>query len=112
VTEAPPLHLAVALDDAGGTRPPGASPGQLFAAAHWSRLAAEAEHGLLDFITMEDALAAASAASAAGSASHACYLRGRQTCGGRWLTGLHRASGIYCLPVHMSIILMGKVDFY
>jgi alkanesulfonate monooxygenase SsuD/methylene tetrahydromethanopterin reductase-like flavin-dependent oxidoreductase (luciferase family) len=60
VTETPLLHLAVALDGAGwhpaAWREPGASPDQLLTAAYWAGLAAEAEHGLLDFITIEDSL--------------------------------------------------------
>ncbi|MFJ9696364.1 LLM class flavin-dependent oxidoreductase [Kitasatospora sp. NPDC101183] len=56
----PPLHLAVALDGAGwhpaAWRAEGARPGELFTAAYWADLAAEAERGLLDFVTVEDAL--------------------------------------------------------
>jgi alkanesulfonate monooxygenase SsuD/methylene tetrahydromethanopterin reductase-like flavin-dependent oxidoreductase (luciferase family) len=54
------LHLSVALTDAGwhpaAWRDPGARPGALFTAAYWAGLAAEAERGLLDFLTIEDAL--------------------------------------------------------
>ncbi|MEU8383665.1 LLM class flavin-dependent oxidoreductase [Streptosporangium sp. NPDC048865] len=56
-----PLHLAVALDGAGwhpaAWRDPAASPKDLFTAAYWAALVAEAEHGLLDFVTIEDSLA-------------------------------------------------------
>ncbi|WP_030767870.1 MULTISPECIES: LLM class flavin-dependent oxidoreductase [unclassified Streptomyces] len=56
-----PLHLAVALDGAGrhpaAWREPGARPAELFTARYWAGLAAEAETGLLDFITFEDGLA-------------------------------------------------------
>ncbi|WP_030924955.1 LLM class flavin-dependent oxidoreductase [Streptosporangium amethystogenes] len=56
-----PLHLAVALDGAGwhpaAWRDPAASPKALFTAAYWAQLVAEAEHGLLDFVTIEDSLA-------------------------------------------------------
>ncbi|MEV4752110.1 LLM class flavin-dependent oxidoreductase [Streptosporangium sp. NPDC049248] len=56
-----PLHLAVALDGAGwhpaAWRDPAASPKALFTAAYWAGLVAEAEHGLLDFVTIEDSLA-------------------------------------------------------
>ncbi|WP_436759673.1 LLM class flavin-dependent oxidoreductase [Streptosporangium sp. V21-05] len=56
-----PLHLAVALDGAGwhpaAWRDPAASPKALFTAAYWAALVAEAEHGLLDFVTIEDSLA-------------------------------------------------------
>ncbi|MFI7113240.1 LLM class flavin-dependent oxidoreductase [Nonomuraea sp. NPDC050227] len=52
------LHLAVALDGA-GWHPAAwrAAPGtRLFSAGHWAGLVAEAERGLLDFVTFEDAL--------------------------------------------------------
>ncbi|MEV7560597.1 LLM class flavin-dependent oxidoreductase [Streptomyces sp. NPDC089795] len=56
-----PLHLAVALDGAGrhpaAWREPGARPAELFTARYWADLAAEAEAGLLDFITFGDGLA-------------------------------------------------------
>jgi alkanesulfonate monooxygenase SsuD/methylene tetrahydromethanopterin reductase-like flavin-dependent oxidoreductase (luciferase family) len=65
VTDNPPLHLAVALDGAGwhpaAWREPDASPDKLFTAAYWAGLAAEAEHGQLDFITIEDSLGQQSA---------------------------------------------------
>ncbi|TMR94205.1 LLM class flavin-dependent oxidoreductase [Nonomuraea basaltis] len=52
------LHLAVALDGAGWH--PAAwrsldSPEGIFSARHWAGLVAEAERGLLDFVTIEDA---------------------------------------------------------
>ncbi|MDA3645166.1 LLM class flavin-dependent oxidoreductase [Saccharopolyspora indica] len=56
----PELHLAVALDGAGwhpaAWRLPQARPGDLFSARYWVDLALEAERGLLDLITFEDAL--------------------------------------------------------
>ncbi|MFE9680930.1 LLM class flavin-dependent oxidoreductase [Streptomyces sp. NPDC006285] len=56
----PPLHLAVALDGTGwhpaAWREPGARPDALFTAGHWADLVAEAERGLLDFVTFEDSL--------------------------------------------------------
>ncbi|CAM5366437.1 hypothetical protein SAVIM338S_01454 [Streptomyces avidinii] len=56
----PALHLAVALDGAGwhpaAWREPGADPGRLFTAGYWAALVAEAEAGLLDFVTFEDSL--------------------------------------------------------
>ncbi|MGW1995684.1 LLM class flavin-dependent oxidoreductase [Embleya sp. NPDC001921] len=60
-TPAPtPLHLALALDGAGwhpaAWREPEARPGELFTARYWTDLVAEAEAGLLDFVTIEDAL--------------------------------------------------------
>ena len=54
------MHLAVALDGAGwhpaAWREPGARPGELLTAGYWTDLVAEAERGLLDFVTIEDAL--------------------------------------------------------
>jgi alkanesulfonate monooxygenase SsuD/methylene tetrahydromethanopterin reductase-like flavin-dependent oxidoreductase (luciferase family) len=65
VTHLPSLHLAVALDGTGwhpaAWREPDASPERLFTAAYWADLAAEAERGLLDFITIEDSLGQQSA---------------------------------------------------
>ncbi|RKT88411.1 Flavin-dependent oxidoreductase, luciferase family (includes alkanesulfonate monooxygenase SsuD and methylene tetrahydromethanopterin reductase) [Saccharopolyspora antimicrobica] len=56
----PELHLAVALDGAGwhpaAWRRPQARPAELFSARYWVDLALEAERGLLDLITFEDAL--------------------------------------------------------
>jgi alkanesulfonate monooxygenase SsuD/methylene tetrahydromethanopterin reductase-like flavin-dependent oxidoreductase (luciferase family) len=56
-----PLHLAVALDGAGwhpaAWREPDAQPDELFGAAYWADLVAEAERGSLDFVTIEDSLA-------------------------------------------------------
>ena len=65
-TEHPgPLHLAVALDGAGwhpaAWREPDARPAELFTAGYWVDLVSEAERGLLDFVTIEDALALQSA---------------------------------------------------
>ncbi|WP_432926982.1 LLM class flavin-dependent oxidoreductase [Microbispora sp. CA-135349] len=61
-----PLHLAVALDGAGwhpaAWRAEDARPGDLFTADYWADLVAEAERGLLDFVTFEDALGLQSAA--------------------------------------------------
>ncbi|MEV6197738.1 LLM class flavin-dependent oxidoreductase [Streptomyces sp. NPDC051920] len=55
-----PLHLAVALDGAcwhpAAWREPVARPGELLTAAYWADLVTEAEHGLLDFVTIEDGL--------------------------------------------------------
>jgi alkanesulfonate monooxygenase SsuD/methylene tetrahydromethanopterin reductase-like flavin-dependent oxidoreductase (luciferase family) len=57
---AAPLHLAVALDGTGwhpaAWREPRARPDELLTARYWSDLVAEAEHGLLDFVTIEDSL--------------------------------------------------------
>ncbi|MFE9426914.1 LLM class flavin-dependent oxidoreductase [Kitasatospora sp. NPDC006697] len=55
-----PLHLAAALDGAGwhpaAWREPTSRPGELFTARYWADQVAEAEAGLLDFVTLEDAL--------------------------------------------------------
>ncbi|MEV5503134.1 LLM class flavin-dependent oxidoreductase [Nonomuraea fuscirosea] len=54
------LHLAAALDGAGwhpaAWRESSAAPRALFSARYWAGLVAEAERGLLDFVTIEDAL--------------------------------------------------------
>ncbi|MEV0176060.1 LLM class flavin-dependent oxidoreductase [Streptomyces sp. NPDC050803] len=55
-----PLHLAVALDGTGwhpaSWREPVARPRELLTAGYWADLVAEAERGLLDFVTFEDGL--------------------------------------------------------
>ncbi|MFH8484417.1 LLM class flavin-dependent oxidoreductase [Streptomyces longisporoflavus] len=55
-----PLHLAVALDGAGwhpaAWREPVSRPSELLTARYWTDLITEAERGLLDFVTIEDAL--------------------------------------------------------
>lgn len=54
------LHLAVALDGAGwhpaAWRESDARPTELLTARYWADLIAEAERGLLDFVTIEDGL--------------------------------------------------------
>ncbi|MET7458299.1 LLM class flavin-dependent oxidoreductase [Streptomyces sp. NPDC005574] len=54
------LHLAVALDGTGwhpaSWREPVSRPRDLFTAGHWAELVAEAERGLIDFVTFEDGL--------------------------------------------------------
>ena len=54
------VHLAVALDGAGwhpaAWREADARPAELFDAGYWADLVAEAERGLLDFVTIEDSL--------------------------------------------------------
>nr|WP_222109562.1 LLM class flavin-dependent oxidoreductase [Streptomyces cupreus] len=54
------MHLAVALDGTGwhpaSWREPVARPRDLFTAGYWADLVAEAERGLLDFVTFEDGL--------------------------------------------------------
>jgi alkanesulfonate monooxygenase SsuD/methylene tetrahydromethanopterin reductase-like flavin-dependent oxidoreductase (luciferase family) len=58
VTADTPLHLAAALDGAGwhpaAWREPRARPAELFTARYWTDVIAEAEAGLLDFVTIED----------------------------------------------------------
>ena len=55
----PRLHLAVALEGAGwhpaAWREPDARPDDLLTAGYWVDLVREAERGLLDFVTIEDA---------------------------------------------------------
>ncbi|ADG88307.1 FMNH2-utilizing oxygenase [Thermobispora bispora] len=55
-----PIHLAVALDGVGwhpaAWREECTRPREIFTAGYWARLVAEAERGLLDFVTFEDAL--------------------------------------------------------
>ena len=55
-----PIHLAVALDGAGwhpaAWREADARPAELFEANYWADLVAQAEQGLLDFVTIEDSL--------------------------------------------------------
>ena len=52
------MHLAVALEGAGwhpaAWREPPARPGELLTARYWTDLVRQAEHGLLDFVTIED----------------------------------------------------------
>ncbi|MFG2790979.1 LLM class flavin-dependent oxidoreductase [Streptomyces sp. NPDC048419] len=59
-TRSTPLHLAVALDGTGwhpaSWREQVARPRDLFTAGYWADLVAEAERGLLDFVTLEDGL--------------------------------------------------------
>ncbi|MGW6845454.1 LLM class flavin-dependent oxidoreductase [Streptomyces sp. NPDC054958] len=75
-----PLHLAVDLDGAGrhpaAWREPGARPAELFTARYWAGLAAEAESGLLDFITFEDGLTLQSS-SPTGADERTDRVRGR-----------------------------------
>ncbi|MEU9087638.1 LLM class flavin-dependent oxidoreductase [Streptomyces sp. NPDC048357] len=75
-----PLHLAVALDGAGrhpaAWREPGARPGEIFTARYWADAVAEAEAGLLDFVSFEDSLALQSS-SADGPDGRTDRVRGR-----------------------------------
>jgi len=60
-----PLHLAVALDGAGwhpaAWREPAARPAELLTGRYWTDVIAEAERGLLDFVTIEDGFSVQSA---------------------------------------------------
>ncbi|MFN3007406.1 LLM class flavin-dependent oxidoreductase [Mycolicibacterium wolinskyi] len=60
MSESPPVHLGVALDGTGwhpaSWREPDARPADLFKHDYWTDLVAEAERGLLDFVTIEDGL--------------------------------------------------------
>ncbi|MGW1774480.1 LLM class flavin-dependent oxidoreductase [Streptomyces sp. NPDC002104] len=79
-TPGPALHLAVALDGAGwhpaAWREPGADADRLFTAGHWAALVAEAEAGLLDFVTFEDSLSLQST-DPAGPDGRTDLVRGR-----------------------------------
>ena len=59
------MHLSVALEGAGwhpaAWREPAARPDELFTARYWLDVTAEAERGLLDFVTIEDTLGLQSA---------------------------------------------------
>ena len=60
-----PFHLAVALDGAGwhpaAWREPSARPAELLTGRYWTDVIAEAERGLLDFVTIEDGFSVQSA---------------------------------------------------
>src|SRR5687768_4104716 len=59
------IHVALALDGTGwhpaSWREPGARPADLLTAGFWTDLVREAEAGLLDLVTFEDAMALQSA---------------------------------------------------
>lgn len=59
------IRLGVALDGAGwhpaAWREPSSLPHELFSGSYWAELAREAEHGGLDFLTVDDALSLQSA---------------------------------------------------
>ena len=75
-----PLHLAVALDGAGwhpaAWREPDARPTELLTAGYWVDLVQEAERGLLDLVTVEDALSLQSSDRLAGD-DRSDQVRGR-----------------------------------
>jgi alkanesulfonate monooxygenase SsuD/methylene tetrahydromethanopterin reductase-like flavin-dependent oxidoreductase (luciferase family) len=76
-----PFHLAVALDGAGwhpaAWRDPGARPGALFSPAYWAALVRTAERGLLDLVTIEDALGLQSGDHLAGAGRATDLVQGR-----------------------------------
>jgi alkanesulfonate monooxygenase SsuD/methylene tetrahydromethanopterin reductase-like flavin-dependent oxidoreductase (luciferase family) len=67
-SDSTPLHLAVALDGAGwhpaAWREPRARPAELLTGRYWADVVAEAERGLLDFVTIEDGFSLQSSARA------------------------------------------------
>ncbi|SIS04117.1 LLM class flavin-dependent oxidoreductase [Williamsia sterculiae] len=75
------IHLGVALDGAGwhpaAWRDPHSRPRELFAAEYWADLAATAEHGLLDFATIEDTLASPGPPGAASEPAPTDRVRAR-----------------------------------
>lgn len=79
-SSSPALHLAVALNGAGwhpaAWREPGADADRLFTAGYWAALVAEAEAGLLDFVTFEDSLSLQST-DPAGPDGRTDLVRGR-----------------------------------
>jgi alkanesulfonate monooxygenase SsuD/methylene tetrahydromethanopterin reductase-like flavin-dependent oxidoreductase (luciferase family) len=74
------LHLAVALDGAGwhpaAWREPAARPQELFSPGYWADLVREAERGLLDFVTIQDAPCLQSAGQS-GTGDRIDQVRGR-----------------------------------
>ncbi|MCW2930834.1 MAG: Luciferase-like, subgroup [Actinomycetia bacterium] len=98
------LHLAVALDGAGwhpaAWREPAARPADLCTAGYWADLAAEAERGLLDFITIEDALGLQSANRFTGVDDRTDQVRGR-------LDAILIAARIAPLTRHIGLIPTG-----
>jgi alkanesulfonate monooxygenase SsuD/methylene tetrahydromethanopterin reductase-like flavin-dependent oxidoreductase (luciferase family) len=74
------MHLSVALDGAGwhpaAWREPRARPRELLTARYWSDVIAEAERGLLDFVTLEDGLSLQSSRRG-GPDSRTDQVRGR-----------------------------------
>ncbi|MGW7613891.1 LLM class flavin-dependent oxidoreductase [Streptomyces sp. NPDC054766] len=95
-----PLHLAVALDGAGwhpaAWREPVARPRELLTAAYWTGLVAEAERGLLDFVTIEDGLGLQSS-SLHGPDGRTDQVRGR-------LDAVLIASRIAPLTRHIGVV--------
>ncbi|MFJ2444576.1 LLM class flavin-dependent oxidoreductase [Streptomyces sp. NPDC087658] len=101
----PPLHLSVALDGAGwhsaAWRERGARPGELFSAGYWADLVAEAERGLLDFVTVEDSLSLQSTHPAAPD-DRTDRVRGR-------LDAMLTASRVAPLTRHVGLVPVAVV---
>jgi alkanesulfonate monooxygenase SsuD/methylene tetrahydromethanopterin reductase-like flavin-dependent oxidoreductase (luciferase family) len=101
------LHLAVALDGTGwhpaAWREPDARPQEIFTAGYWADLAQEAERGLLDFITIEDALGLQSASRLAGPDARTDQVRGR-------LDAVLIAARIAPLTASIGIIPTGTIS--
>ncbi|MFD5889978.1 LLM class flavin-dependent oxidoreductase [Streptomyces sp. NPDC060334] len=99
-TSSAPLHLAVALDGAGrhpaAWREPGARPEAVFTARYWVDAVAEAEAGLLDFVTLDDGLALQSS-STDGPDGRTDLVRGR-------LDAVLTAARIAPLTRHIGLI--------
>src|ERR1700729_4179209 len=74
------VHLGVALDGAGwhpaAWREPDARPAELLSAGYWAEVIAEAERGVLDFVTIEDGLSLQSS-SRRGPDQRTDQVRGR-----------------------------------
>ncbi|MGW1212882.1 LLM class flavin-dependent oxidoreductase [Streptomyces sp. NPDC002499] len=94
------LHLAVALDGTGwhpaSWREQVARPRDLFTAGYWADLVAEAERGLLDFVTFEDGLGLQS--------SHYAELDGRTDQVRGRLDAVLTASRIAPLTRHIGLV--------
>ncbi|MFJ5292504.1 LLM class flavin-dependent oxidoreductase [Streptomyces sp. NPDC088348] len=95
-----PLHLAVALDGAGwhpaSWRDPRSRPDRLFTAGYWLEAVQEAERGLIDFVTFEDALSLQST-DPAGDDRRTDQVRGR-------LDAVLTASAVAPLTRHIGLV--------
>ena len=102
----PALHLAVALDGAGwhpaAWREPDARPTDLLTAGYWADLVAEAERGLLDFVTIEDSLGLQSS-DYAGPDGRTDQVRGR-------LDAVQIAARIAPLSSHIGLVPTAVVN--
>ncbi|MFJ3697167.1 LLM class flavin-dependent oxidoreductase [Streptomyces sp. NPDC090052] len=95
-----PLHLAVALDGAGwhpaSWRDPRSRPDGLFTAGYWLDAVQEAERGLIDFVTFEDALSLQST-DPAGDDRRTDQVRGR-------LDAVLTAAAVAPLTRHIGLV--------